>query len=677
MSAKIDLNYEEISPERQITDGYWANGLHNYRFSVASSGGGTWIPHMSYFLVEYAFGAYGANQYSPNGALPQSSKITLQNDFMGSMFTAASFKMAGTDICSITSNHAHCSVLQKRLRLSTEFIENVGPDLNGFDPDFSRRLAKFCKDGVYHRDGLIDCSPYNSQPLGPNSGNLPLFNQLNEPLQDDDYYIGTGQNHDISFPTTDTDDTDYIFKTDYDFKTFMKGNDAGEVVTGLMWVLPQYSAKARVSGSPSENATTNSEVINGLLLQVGDIVYFDMSKGVAPDPIDADFTTANDILKEIPFRIGKLKNGGHNNEYRFLYLTPVTDGSGNPENLNGQEMKNLTINYDNGNGPAGAIVRVVRNGSDLYVQADPRSNVVNNMVFYQPPLAVFSQGAGKFYGDMQFQFTPNSNWAKSAIESAKVGWYGEEPQHGVDYSFGIKSMRFYIARCKINSSPPQELQFKMPDMLIANKSISSGSQNIDFIIPPSTKKIAIFIQDTSAGSNSRIPLSRFKTRQYTNDATTTYGVMTPLNQFGPWAHTYDEQLRSLQVTFAGITKPMSNFMNAENGGNITDPTMNSMLQRWVMTNQNNDSDFNSEKYHDWLSMGPYYLYDFSRDANNTGTYLQVKINYANSSLPGSGNSRTDMAKSTVNLFVCALYERNVGLKYSQYGQVIAAQTEMA
>jgi hypothetical protein len=124
-------------------------------------------------------------------------------------------------------------------------------------------------------------------------------------------------------------------------------------------------------------------------------------------------------------------------------------------------------------------------------------------------------------------------------------------------------MRFYIARCKINSSPPQEIQFKMPDMLIMNKSLASGAQNIDFIIPPSTKKIAIYIQDTAAGSDSRLPLSRFKARQYTRNS------KSILNQYGPWAHTFDEELRSLQITFAGITKPMSNFMNAS-GGDIKD-----------------------------------------------------------------------------------------------------------
>ena len=35
MSKYIDLNYEEISPERDIRDGAFANGLQNFRFNVA------------------------------------------------------------------------------------------------------------------------------------------------------------------------------------------------------------------------------------------------------------------------------------------------------------------------------------------------------------------------------------------------------------------------------------------------------------------------------------------------------------------------------------------------------------------------------------------------------------------------------------------------------------------
>jgi hypothetical protein len=70
-----------------------SNGLLNYRFSVSPSGGGGWIPSMSYFLIEYNFGsANGATDaYTATEALKQSQKITLANDWVSSMFVGASF----------------------------------------------------------------------------------------------------------------------------------------------------------------------------------------------------------------------------------------------------------------------------------------------------------------------------------------------------------------------------------------------------------------------------------------------------------------------------------------------------------------------------------------------------------------------------------------------------------
>ena len=86
----------------------------------------------------------------------------------------------------------------------------------------------------------------------------------------------------------------------------------------------------------------------------------------------------------------------------------------------------------------------VSNGS-AYSQSDPRSNVVNNQVVWQPCLSIFDEGVesmSTFVGDMQIILTPNSNWKTAAVESA-LGNYENDIQHGVDYSLGIKSMRFY------------------------------------------------------------------------------------------------------------------------------------------------------------------------------------------------------------------------------------------
>ena len=610
---------------------------------------------MSYFLIEYNFGsAVGASdEYTAVTALPQSSKITLQNDFMGCMYQAASFKIANTNVSEITSSHAQASVLKKRLGLSTEFIESMG-DLGGFDPDFSRRLAKSSSDGVYHRDGLIDCSPYNSEPLGALSqGQLPLLNQEGQPLpQDGDtgLYIGTTQNRDTTFPTTGV----YAFiQSSYNYgegDIAWNAADAAEVRL-FNWQLPDNSGTR--TGTPSIDEKT----IDASVLLAGDTVKFYTGD-----------TKASDVIDAFEWTIVMVRSTTASNAAVTIVCAkhqPVTLG----------DIKLNPAFLSNANEKAGTgIVSVRRNGQTIYQQADPRSNVVNNMVVYQPPLSVFGiHDPTVFRGDMTIQMTPDTNWRQSAIESSNGKYYGDDVKHGTDYCFGIKSMRLYIARCKVDSVPQPSITLAVSDMLVANKPLPNGASNIDFIIPPSTSKVIVWIQDTSAGFNSKIPLTRFKTRQ------TTSGSLAQLNQFGPWAHTYDERLTSLQVTFAGITKPHTNFQRGSNTGSSTDMkqgTVNTMLQRWLMTNQNNNNRSRPEKFHDYLSMGAYYLFDFTKDTTNTGTYLQVKLQY-DGSLPGNGETATDTSQSTVNLYVCSIYERDIGITYGSYGNVISAATQMA
>ena len=39
----IDLNFEEVGCDRNITDASFANGLQNFRFSVSPAGNGSWV----------------------------------------------------------------------------------------------------------------------------------------------------------------------------------------------------------------------------------------------------------------------------------------------------------------------------------------------------------------------------------------------------------------------------------------------------------------------------------------------------------------------------------------------------------------------------------------------------------------------------------------------------------
>jgi hypothetical protein len=108
-------------------------------------------------------------------------------------------------------------------------------------------------------------------------------------------------------------------------------------------------------------------------------------------------------------------------------------------------------------------------------------------------------------------------------------------------------------------------------------------QNLDFVIPPSTQQIIVWIQDSACRTNSKIPLSRFKARQNCPN-----GNLKRRGEYGEGTKIYDENLQSIQLTVADITKPSTQFQTS-NGAVTTRPDVSItmlQLQRYLMTNQN-------------------------------------------------------------------------------------------
>ncbi len=656
----VDLNYEEVSCNRVITDANFGNGLQTFTFNVAPSGGGCVIPHMSYFLVEYNFGdADGkTNDYTATTALPQSKKIVLQNNFMSTLYTSSRFTVAQTAVSEVNNAHAQAHTLMRRLGYDTTFIEDLGSDMNGFDPDFSRRLARYSKDGVYHRDGLINCEPYESEPLGSlNLGTVSLWFQDQSALTRDatnTYFNGTQL---TDFGVAASGQFGFMSKySSLNINTAEGGiptatSDANlrtTVVNSINYIGPVASYQP---GTPAENQVA----IDGTLLLEGDEILISFG----------DATAEQKLLSSKTFRVVKNAPAGS----KMSLVLKV---------LGGVDAYTVKSVYNDGTPapiPDTGFRIVRRSGANQYNQADPRSNIVNNVVAYQPPISFFRTTSHQaLFGNMEITLNPNQNWRNACVESSRSltdnGYYGTDVKHGTDFCFGIKSMRLYLARAKMLSSPPSSLTYHVEDVRVMNRQLSSGSNNIEFSLPTSTQRVAIWIQDSAVGTHSMLPLTRFKARQFTD------GKLDTLNKFGPWSHDYSEKLSGLQVNFAGITKPITNFMRASGAGSIGDGSTNSMLQRWIMTNQNNHNKRRPEKYDDWLSMGPYYLFDFTRSADNLGTRLSIDINYFGNS-PKQGSSATNTDSSNINIYVGAFYIRDVALNYGPMGNVLSVATQEA
>ncbi len=70
----------------------------------------------------------------------------------------------------------------------------------------------------------------------------------------------------------------------------------------------------------------------------------------------------------------------------------------------------MKVMYDAAGADKFMLYQVTNNG--VYSQSDPRSNIVNNQVVWQPALSIFDEGVesmSNFVGDMQIILTPNSN----------------------------------------------------------------------------------------------------------------------------------------------------------------------------------------------------------------------------------------------------------------------------
>ena len=641
MTSLLDINYEEVSCDRNVNDANWANGLQNFRFSVSNSGDSSWIPSLSYFVLEYSFGSANgkSDNYTATEALQQSQKITLSNDWVSSMYSGASFRIAGVDINNINNSLPQVSALKNRMKLKSSQIDFLSGDLTSWEPDFSKRLSKHCIDGVYHRDGLIDCSPFLSNATGPYNieNNMIVLSCSGSYLAKTNLgastlysYVGAGMQAQGVPPVGAAAWTWAFANTDGEGAIAFNGG-AGLVIRSIKYKFPATSATG-----------ASNVIIDGTLIQAGNRLRLDAPGGRGQVAAWTAFTGSNFIVSSVQ---------------------TVGDATEIILNIDSSDFTNghLTVLYTADLPNVFTLTGVISNSP--YTQADPRSNYTHNMTVWQPPLSIFDDSSPYFTGDIQITLTPNSNWRTSAIESA-VGSYESDVVHGVDYVLGCKSLRFYIARNRITEQIPREIAITMKDFIVSNKQMTGNFCSLDFTVPPATQALAVFIQDSSAGTMTKLPFSRFKSRQYSAN-----GNLDNLNKYGPWARTFDERLVSIMTTMCGITKPQTLIQTTTAPGVMN----NTMLQRYLMTNTM-DNRYDTETYFDFLTNGAYYYFNYERDSENLGTYLNVKLAY-NGNPPTQGNVANDIA-SNINVFVVAVYDRDIAISYSEYGSIVAVQTSM-
>jgi len=185
------------------------------------------------------------------------------------------------------------------------------------------------------------------------------------------------------------------------------------------------------------------------------------------------------------------------------------------------------------------------------------------------------------------------------------------------------------------SIPDSVRDLYLTEMMIQSKPYN---QNLQFSVPPSTFALTIFLQDNASGQNALIPPSMFKAQDNS-----------------------DLALQNIQVTYANITKPSTNWQSGygvaiSGAGIFTFPGINKLEQRYHDSYEECGLDVRSsgcETFYDWLQRGPFYCFSYEKDVANKSTEVQITSVYSAGS-----------ASTSCRMFIAAHYRKTVQITTS-------------
>jgi hypothetical protein len=299
---------------------------------------------------------------------------------------------------------------------------------------------------------------------------------------------------------------------------------------------------------------------------------------------------------------------------------------------------------------------IVQASAQIYqdlAPADPRCGFNSTQIVFQPPLGIFSTVNPISGGDFKITLNPNPNYATAGIQSNYT------LRSGVDYDLTINNVLFYACQIRSQVSPSGIIPLSLLEMQVVNKSLSGigngGTQNIDFTVPPSTLALTVFVQSTKAGTITSLAPTQF------------YSASNTLNNIND--ANIVNNIQYIQVTYGSITKTQTLYSSEYrplSTGLITDGGVNYNIQRWLQSIQYSGiitNDGGAESHQNFLDRGNYWHFDFSRDKNDTSSYVNVQIAF-------NGNQIID---PTDQLFVVAHYSRQAEIQYEN-GFITAVTT---
>jgi hypothetical protein len=282
-----------------------------------------------------------------------------------------------------------------------------------------------------------------------------------------------------------------------------------------------------------------------------------------------------------------------------------------------------------------------------------RSGDTKRYTFYQPVnLGVFDLQHGELCGDISIMLNPNPSYEKACVESAVFDATGDfkEPT----YKLTIESIVFMACYAKATKPIDAVKTFTIHEYAVQNKAYAP---QLEFQVLPSTEQITVFIQDPAAGTNTSIPATFFKVRQFTK---------AQVDRTPTWAASYGKQFTqdengALQVTLGNTTKPPIMLEPSTNMPNVPAQKL-----RWLMSHMYGNVHGHKnlyERYDDWCA-SPYHCFDFMRDSSDTSGFVTVRSNYTLGGYPGQVKQEQWSCVNNPLLFCVSKYSRVVQITYN-------------
>ena len=297
--------------------------------------------------------------------------------------------------------------------------------------------------------------------------------------------------------------------------------------------------------------------------------------------------------------------------------------------------------------------------TDILRISDPACGANTTQVMFQPPLGIFSEANPISGGDFKISLNPSPNFKVNGVQSlTQLQPYLDGQNVPFDYDLVIQNVRFYVCTIKSDVSPTGVIPLSLIEMAVLNKTLNTtaGTQNLDFTVPPSTLAITVFVQGSECGNSTTCPATKF----YLQPDAGLAAVEPLTGTASVLVNNRANRVSQIQVTYGSITKTQTLYTSAYNmpsaavdyNGGIGGVNQN--IQRFLQTQQYSGkitSEGGTETQPHYLERGSIFHFDFSKDKNDTSSYVNVQIGFETNIGPNQ------------NLFIVAHYSRQAEISY--------------